>query len=116
VRQILHRIDGPNARALVLTVPAVLNHQNADALREHAERWLPNLDAAAAILDFASVTLISTIGIAALLQIEEFCRQRDAAFALAALPPRQRSLLTMLSLGDRFRVFTTVEDALTALG
>jgi anti-anti-sigma factor len=116
VRDVLHRIDGPNARALVLLLPKVLNHENADSLFECADRWLPNRDDASAVLDFASVTLISTIGIAALLQIEDLCRQRGAAFAIAAVPARQLSLLKMLHLGDRFRTFPTVEDALGAVG
>jgi len=116
VRDILHRIDGPNARALVVQVPGVLNHENADALFECAERWLPNRDDAAAVLDFAGVTLISTIGIASLLQIEDLCRQRSAGFAIACVPPRQVSLFKMLHLGHRFRTYATVEDALVELG
>ena len=116
MRDILHRIDGPDGRALVLQVPSVLNHENADSLLESAERWLPNRDDASAILDFASVTLISTIGIAALLQIEDLCRQRGASFALAAVPSRHLALLKMLHLGDRFRTFATVEDGLGAIG
>jgi anti-anti-sigma factor len=113
--EIRHRVDGADGRAVILTAPAVLNHQNADALTAAAERWLPNRDDAAAILDLSAVTLISTIGIAALLQIEDLCRRRGAGFALAAVPERQRELLRMLHLVDRFRAFDSVEEAVVGV-
>ena len=113
--EILHRLDGPDGRVVVVVVPPALNHQNADAMRDCVERWLPNRDDAAAILDLSAVVLISTIGIAALLQVEDLCRRRGAAFALAGVPPRQKDLLRMLHLTDKFRTVESVEEALAVI-
>jgi anti-anti-sigma factor len=110
-----YRLDGIDGRTLVLSAPPVVNHQNADALAAMAERWLPNRDDAAAVLDLSAVTLISTIGIAALLQIEDLCRRRGAGFALAAIPPRQKELFRMLHLAERFRAFDSLEEAVAGV-
>ncbi len=98
----------------MVVLPHALNHQNADALRECAERWLPNRDNACAILDLGAVTIISTIGIAALLQIDDLCKRRGAAFILANVPPRQLDLLKMLHLAQKFRILPTVEEAIAS--
>lgn len=110
--EIAHRADGPDGRVLVVVAPGVLNHENAEMLRACVERWLPNRDGAATVIDMGGVTLISTIGIAALLQVEDLCRRRGAGFVLAALPERQRSLLKMLHLTEKFRTAATVDEAL----
>ena len=59
----------------------------------------------------AGVGMISSIGITALLQIDELCSDRGARLVLAALPDRLRQFLKMLKLDSKFVFSPSVEDA-----
>lgn len=102
MEDIAFEIVGDRAHLLIVAAPPQLAHETADPLRLTVARRLPDVDAAAVILDMTGVQMISSIGVAALLQLQEFCRDRRAGFVLANLPQRQQEFLTMLHLSDRF--------------
>ncbi len=100
---------------LVVRVPRDLNHEWADPLRLCVARNVPDRDGSGVVLDMADVEMISSIGIAALLQVQELCKDRQARLMLAGLPPAQSRLLTMLKLDRRFAQSASVEEAVVAL-
>jgi anti-anti-sigma factor len=116
VTEIRHRLTGRDGSVLVVAVPRELNHESAEPLRAAVLRALPNRDGAAVVLDLSDVALVTSIGIAALLQVQEFCRDRAAGLILAHIPPRQLAFLKMLKLDRKFEVAATVEDAVGQLG
>lgn len=106
---------GRDREVLLVRTPRDLTHEVADALRECVIRHIPPRDDAGVILDMAAVTIISSIGIAALLQIAEACKDRAAPLYLAALPDRQLKFLQMLKLDRKFPMVPSIDDALHAL-
>jgi anti-anti-sigma regulatory factor len=113
------RLLPPDYATLVIRAPATLTHETAEPLRACAERRLPNRDDAGLVLDMSDVRLITSIGIAALLQVQDHTRAvtGDAnRFRLAALPGEQLEFLTMLKLDAAFAHSETVDDATAALG
>lgn len=109
------RLAGRDEHVLIVQVPRALNHETADPLRLCVARGLPNVDRAAAVLDMAGVEMISSIGIAALLQVLEVCKDRGAKALLAALPSSQVKFLTMLRLDRKFTVVESVDAAIAQL-
>jgi anti-anti-sigma factor len=105
-------LQGPDGQVLVVQSPPNLTHETGDAVRACVEARLPPRDDAALILDMSNVRLISSIGIAALLQIDEHCRLAGAPFRLAGLPAHQVELLGMLRLEHKFPRDETIDDAL----
>lgn len=108
-----HQLAGPDGAALVVRVPRELSHDSAEPLRSTVMRHLPNREGAGLVLDMADVGLISSIGIAALLQVQEFCRDRRAPCILASLPARQIAFLRMLKLDRKFDLSPDVEAGVT---
>lgn len=111
-----HHFAGRDGEALVVPVPAELTHDSGEALHRLVKRHLPNRDHAACVLDMTRVGLISSIGITALLQIQEHCGDRGAKLVLAGLPERQRQFLKMLKLEDKFVYAPGVDEAVAMLG
>lgn len=99
----------------MVNVPRELNHESAEPLRSTVMRALPNRDRAAVVLDMCDVAMVSSIGIAALLQVQEFCRDRGAGMVLAAVPQRQAAFLKMLKLDRKFPCEPSIEQALARL-
>lgn len=99
----------------IIESPREIAHESADELRLTVERRLPDRDDAALVLDVSGVRLISSIGVAALLQIREFCRDRGAPLVLSGLPAGQREFLEMLQLGDKFDLADDFERAVDKL-
>jgi anti-anti-sigma factor len=110
-----HRLGGQDGEVLIVSVPGELTHDSADDLRQTVARRLPNRDGAGAVIDLTGVQLITSIGIAALLQVQEFCRDRDARVLLAGLSDRLRGFLRMLKLDRKFELADSVDDAIAAL-
>lgn len=100
---------------LVLSLPASVNHQSAEPLRAAVRRLLPNRDDAALIFDCRDVTLITSIGIAALLQIQERCDDLGAPMILAGVTAPIRRMLSLLRLDGKFRIEGDVADSIAAL-
>ncbi|MBL8745701.1 MAG: STAS domain-containing protein [Phycisphaerae bacterium] len=113
--EITHRLAGRDESILVVAVPRELNHESAEPLRAAVMRSLPNRDGAGVILDMTEVGLVSSIGIAALLQVQEFCRDRGAGLVLASVPQRQQAFLKMLKLDRKFACEAAVETAISRL-
>lgn len=97
---------------MLVRLPVDLNHDTAEPLRRTVIDHWPDRDDAALVLDFASTTLITSIGIAAILQVEEFCKDRAAPMAMAAVSPSIASFLKMLRLDRRFTQEPTAEAAI----
>lgn len=108
-----HRLAGPDGAVLIVALPPSVNHITAESIRQGVSRLVPNRDDAAVILDCAGVSLITSIGITALLQIQERCRDAGAPMALASLTEPIRRMLVMLKLDRQFEMAHSVDDALT---
>lgn len=112
VEHATHEHGGPDGSVLVVHLPPDLNHETVEPLRALVARYLPNRDGAGVVLDLGQVRLITSIGVAALLQIDEFCRDRGASLVLAAASSVQQGFLRMLKLERKFIQAATVEDAI----
>lgn len=112
---ISHRLSGRDQAILIVEAPPELHHDCAEPLRATVTRHLPNRDDAALILDMSSVVLVSSIGVATLLQIHEFCHDRGAALIIAGAPTRHVNFLRMLKLDRKFEFADSVEDAMDRL-
>lgn len=108
-------LAGPDGAILLVCVPRLLTHESAEPLRDVVAHRLPNRDGAGVVLDMGEVELISSIGIAALLQVFEHCRDRGAEALIANLPIRQRDFLRMLKIDTKFRFVSTVEEGVARL-
>lgn len=110
-----HHLAGPDDAILVVTLPLALNHDTAEPLREDVRTLLPNRDDAGLILDCSGVSLITSIGIAALLQIDEQCRDHGAPMILAAVTAPIRRMLEILKLGGKFIITDDLDEAIAAI-
>lgn len=110
-----HQFGGSDGAILIVRLPQDLNHETVEPLRGCVARSLPNRDGAGVVLDMSAVEMISSIGIAALLQVQELCRDRGAGVVLAQVPERQLAFLRMLKLDRKFGFAPTVDDAVDAL-
>lgn len=106
-----HQFVGPDRNVLVIRLPQRLNHITAESLTEDARRHLPNREDAGLVLDCTEVELITSIGIASLLQIAEHCRDQRAPLVLANLSEALRTMLEMLKLAGRFKATDDVDEA-----
>lgn len=113
--EVPHHLAGADGNVLVVRAPAELNHDSAEPIRQCVARALPNRDGAGCVLDLADVVLITSIGIASLLQVQEFCRDRAAPLLLAAVPARQMNFLRMLKLDRKFEFSPSVDEAVARL-
>lgn len=111
-----HSFAGRDGEVLVVVCPSEVTHDSGERLLRAVQRHLPNRDHAVCVLDMAGVGLISSIGITALLQIDEVCSDRGARLVLAALPDRLRQFLKMLKLDSKFAFSSSVEDASAGAG
>ncbi len=113
---IAYRLGGTEGAILVVRAPRGVDHESAEPLRDCVAFHMPNRDGAGVVLDMSEVEMISSIGIAALLQVVEHCRDRGAAAVLAGLPERQRAFLAMLRIDAKFELCGSVDEALARLG
>lgn len=100
---------------LVVKCPSELTHEWAEPLVERVTAALPP-DAYALILDCDDVVMLSSVGIAALLELDELCRDRTVAMRIAGLTGMPRQLLTMLKLEHRFTCDPTIDESVHQLG
>ncbi len=105
-------LAGEAGAVLVVRLPPDLNHLTADKVRACVEARLPEHDEAGVVLDASSLTLITSIGVAALLQVQEFTRNRGVRLCLAGLTGEAMHFLEMLRLEDRFERCQDVESGL----
>lgn len=110
------QLGGRDGEVLIVTVPRDLGHEAADPLRETVVRHLPNRDGVGVVLDMSHVAMISSIGIASLLQIAEACKDRKATLILAAVPDRQLAFFKMLRLDRKFPFAPTIDEAVGLCG
>lgn len=99
----------------MVTMPPALDHDSAGVLLDTIHAHLPNRDDAALVLDMAEIEMISSIGIAALLQVRELCLDRGTGLRLASVPDRQLEFLKLLRLDRSFEVTPSVADAIAQL-
>lgn len=108
-------LAGPLNQVLVVRAPEALDHAIAEPLRRVVVDALPDCDDAAVVLDLTRVELITSIGIAALLEIREFCTDRSARLVLAGLREEPRSMLRLLRLEAKFAYAAHVDDAVASV-
>ena len=87
------------------------NRNTAVAPRRRASREPKSTES---LSEICAVSMISSIGIAALLQIAETCKDRQARLILAALSDRQLGFLKMLRLDRKFTAIANLDDAIAA--
>lgn len=109
-------LGGADGAVLVVRVPPELTHATADGVRACVERRLPNRDGVGVVLDMADVELISSMGVTALLQIEELVTGAGGVLCLGGLSDRARGFLAMLRLADRFAQAVDVGEAIARVG
>ena len=109
---IVSHLAGSSGAVLVVTAPADLNHVTADKLRASVEARLPAHDEAGVVLEASSVSLITSVGVAALLQVLDICRSRNARFCIAGLSGEALHFLEMLRLEDKFEQRDNLDDAI----
>ncbi len=110
-----HHFAGQDQNILVFRLPDRLNHITAEGVTDTACRKLPNRDDAALVLDCTEVELITSIGIASLLQIAEHCNDVRAPLVLANLSESLRSMLDMVKLLAKFKIADDVDEALVLI-
>jgi len=110
-----HTLGGRDGAVLLVRVPAHISHETAEPLVDMVRSHLPNREGACCVLDLAEVVLISSIGVAALLQIREHCADRAAPLVLAAVPGTQMAFMRMLKIERKFEYAPTTDDAVVQL-
>lgn len=115
IDDIRHTLAGRDGAVLLISVPAHISHETAEPLVDHVRSHLPNREGAGVVLDLTRVVLISSIGVAALLQIREHCADRAAPLVLASVPESQMVFMRMLKLDRKFEYASSAEDAVIQL-
>ncbi len=115
MEDIRHTHFGQDGAVLVVAAPPQIGHDTAEPLVEHVRTHLPNREGAGVVLDLFGVALISSIGIASLLQIRELCADRGAPLVLARVPEAQQRFMRMLKLDRKFEFAPSVEEAVGAI-
>lgn len=111
MEDIRHTLAGRDGAVLLVSVPAHISHETAEPLVDHVRSHLPNRDGAGVVLDLHEVVLISSIGVAALLQVRELCADRGAPLVLARVPAAQASFMRMLKIDRKFEFAATTDEA-----
>lgn len=109
------QLSGETGLVLVVRLPSHLVDETATLIRDEVSHRLPNADGAALVLDCAEVTMINSIGITCLLQVQDHCRRMKAKMLLASVPGAIETFLRTVKLDKRFPAQPSVEDAVAAL-
>lgn len=115
VPMVSSQLSGLGGLVLVVHLPPQLVDDTSALIRDEVTHRLPNAEGAGLVLNCAEVTLINSIGITCLLQVQDHCRRMKAGMRLAAVPPAIDSFLRTVKLDKRFPSLATVEDAVAAL-
>ena len=110
--QLGSRIAGADGNILVIHLPTRFTDEWIAHIRHEVESRLPPIDGAALVLDFSAVTLVNSLGITCLLNLEERCRLAGASMALAGVRPVTLEFLKRVKLDRRFLQLATVDDAI----
>ncbi len=92
-----------------------VDHASSDALQQALAPAATDADAAALVLDFASVEYISSVGLRVLMMASKQMRGRGARIAIAGLQPVVREIVDIARFQHVVEVFPSVRDALAAL-
>jgi anti-anti-sigma factor len=106
------QVVGLEQNVLLVAMPPHVTQEVAGVIEEEVRNRLPRVTSAVLILDFSGVSLINSIGITCLLQLQAECRKRQARMYLAALPEPIAKFLRQLKLDRRFLIAPTVEAAM----
>ena len=110
--QLGSRIAGADGNILIIHLPTRFTDEWISHIRHEVESRLPPIDGAALVLDFSAVTLINSLGITCLLNLEERCRLAGASMVLATVQPVTLEFLKRVKLDRRFAQTPTVDDAI----
>lgn len=108
-------LGGVDGEVLIVRAPRELSHETAEPLRGCVMGGLPDREGAGVVIDLSAVELITSIGIALLLEVQEFGLDRGATTVLAATPVRHLEFLRMLRLDRKFVMAATVEEGVMAV-
>lgn len=97
---------------LVLRLPSQVADEAVGPIQDEVRARLPRVAGAVLVIDFERVTLINSIGITCLLQVQDECRRRGARLLLANLPEAISKFLKQLKLDRRFELASNVDAAL----
>jgi anti-anti-sigma factor len=107
------QVVGDAGECLVITLPAHVSDESSTRILQEVRSRLPQVSDPCLVLDFSGVTLLNSIGITCLLQLQDECRKRRARLCLAALPDVIFRFLEQLKLDRRFRIVPSVDSALS---
>ena len=104
------RISGPDGNVLVIHLPTRFTDEWLNHIRHEVETRLPPMQGAGLVLDFSAVTIINSLGITCMLNLDERCRLAGAKMVLAAVPPATMEFLRRVKLDKKFLTSATIED------
>ncbi|MEM1167317.1 MAG: STAS domain-containing protein [Planctomycetota bacterium] len=110
-----HHFAGEDGRVLVVEAPELLDHHTADHLRAQIIATVPDRDSAAVIIDMSGCRGLTSIGVTALLQTQEFCRDQSAACWLIGVTREVERVFAVLRLSHRFPAAEDQESALAQI-
>jgi anti-anti-sigma factor len=109
------QLSGGAGLVLIVRLPSQLVDETASLIRDEVAQRLPNADGAGLVLDCSDVTLINSIGITCLLQVQDHCRRAKAGMLLASVPSAIEMFLKTVKLDKRFPAHRSVEEAVAEL-
>ncbi len=99
--------------AVVLALEGKLNQASADALHSAAMEIAGDPDCKALVIDMGGVDFIASVGIRALIRPSQSMSMRGGKLAVANLNPQIDEFFRLTGLDQMFRVFSTVEEAVS---
>lgn len=109
------QLGGAGGLVLVVRLPPQLVDDTSALIRDEVLQRLPNAEGAGLVLDCSEVSMINSIGITCLLQVQDHCRRMKASMRLASIPPSIERFLRTVKLDKRFPASGTVEEAVACL-
>jgi len=109
-------IVGPDERTHVVRVPSRLTHETAILLRRTVEQAFALHSVSLVILDLSLVEVVSSIGVTALLEVNQIVVDAKAKLVLAGFRDEHRSFFTLLRVDRLFQFSASVEDAVSSSG
>jgi len=104
-------VTGSDNHVLVVHLPTRVTDEWISQIRNEVETRLPPLRGAGLVLDFENVSLINSLGITCLLNLEELCKKRGAGMRLANVPPVIHEFLKRVKLHNRYPSSPSIDEA-----
>ena len=102
-------------QAQIVTVSGEVDLYSSPKMREAIFKALKQHHPSAIIIDLTDVTYTDSSGIATLVEGLQFARSKQAQFILVGLSPAVLEVFQLVRLQTVFKIFPTVETALTQI-